>query len=699
MIRIQKTPAEKKIERIRGSVPLIKLSEHPVFQKDGFESWDILRFGYVATICLNDYESVVPDGKTVIDRHGYDYIGGLLTQPLYTLSEWRDAYPDAHKPCLMVNANWFNIWESTVPGEGRKINPREFSRTFLMGLALNRGNIVSKSTVLSQNGFTFDSILIDNKMGVASILANDEQINYLRQKQDLKSIDAVSGFLILKDGIKITPPMQDTHASEIFARTGIGISEERNILYVVVIQPGLKQHGITMQQFAVIFEKLGAKNAINLDGAGSSELLYIGENEFGQRIKVQTNTSDTLADGTPDSERPKPNFIGFYPKRKKCLMRDDSYTFFSTQRVSRDKNYYIKDDSELLKDKPAVQHDSYFNNRKKALYESKLAGLFIKHAALFATSTTQISQLILPDIIRITQDELTQTSAAMRYYFLHDYDLRVLFGQNIKSEPLFFERIISALQHEEVDSFYKHMCIHRAYITFFIEKGKANPTLDIARREEWIPYNVNLEWMLYDVSRLRGRLFDGLVRKLRPKKGTQPSIFELTSKDIGIIPSQDFSLLSIQEQEQLKAKLPIHKPGMQAYFITGKGPFTHKGMYHYDMPQLCGPSGMTAMRLALANQAGLSQDEKELYAFAVSMYHVAIGAHTVDECFCIGNRGEFNHYQRGNYDSILPEALKNDERFAPFYAEIEKLNHESNPEAEPIASCSNLTNTGYLLNY
>lgn len=677
--------AEEKIANIYGSIPLIKLSDYPCFKGNNSSMLtmpSMLEYGLMAIIPLDDYETIVPNGKEVIDRKGYYYLDGVFTEPMHTLSEWREACPDNEKPHLLINANWFNIWESGIPDKGCKINPRAFDRTFLTGLAVSNGKIVSEHTVLDQGNIAFDSLVLDKKLRTARILSSRD-MSQLTQANNFsfKNKDAVSGFILLKDGNIVPTPNKNNNAQNLSARTGVGVSEDGKKLYILVIQPGIKQCGVTADEFARIFKTLGVKDAINLDNNGSTELLYVGTNGFGQSSKIQTETSDIKADGSRDSERPKANFIGFYPKKKKGFKaRDDSYTLFANRRQWQDKMHYAKDDLELIKDKPDLKYDSNFNNRRKTLYESRLAQLVMQNETLFDETTRKVSKLIELDIKRIAEDTFSQTSAAMRTYFTNDYDLTVLFGQYKQNGNTFYDEIIKALQNKASNNFYKQMCIHRAYITYFMEKGAAKPSLQLAKDEGWVSAYLDFDKMLYDVTRWRKGLFEENTRKTRAYNNgcdkSKLSIFERTSKNIGLLPGNEYKFLPAPEREKLVDQLPIHRVGMYEYYITTKGIFADSGMHQFDMPQVCGPSGMTAMRLALANQAGLSQSEKELYAFAVCMYHVAIGAHTVDEGFCIGNKGEFNHYQRGNYSSILPMALVQDNAFQNLFNTIKALNTE-----------------------
>ena len=61
-------------------------------------------------------------------------------------------------------------------------------------------------------------------------------------------------------------------------RTGIGIVDDNHFVFVVV--DGRSEGysaGVTMTEFAEIFQSLGATEAYNLDGGGSSTMYFDGE--------------------------------------------------------------------------------------------------------------------------------------------------------------------------------------------------------------------------------------------------------------------------------------------------------------------------------------------------------------------------------------------------------------------------------------
>lgn len=281
--------------------------------------------GYYVEIPLSEYKTFVPNGPKFPDRYGHPYNGGQFDAPLFTLKEWRDhweeAYPNADKPDLLVNANWFNVWLTGVPNVGEKINPRTQPRTYLAGLSVSNGELVSTHKVLDQNNVGLDTIVFDTADNKATIVAhNDIDVELEKDQNFYKNKNAVSGFTILENNNKLkTPDLNNNHSNRL-PRTGIGYKNDGNNIVVMVIHNTDRNCGVTAEEFANLFAELNCPDAINLDNSGSVELFYNGLGEFGKKtVTVNTKTSDA---GTK-TERPKPNCLGFKNVSKFSLFAND----------------------------------------------------------------------------------------------------------------------------------------------------------------------------------------------------------------------------------------------------------------------------------------------------------------------------------------------------------------------------------------
>lgn len=284
--------------------------------------------GYYAEIPLSFYKTFVPCSHKFRDRYNNAYSGGQFDAPLLTLNEWRDnwnkGHPDSDKPDLLVNANWFNVWKSGIPNHGEKINPREQARTYITGLSISEGKLISSHNVLDQDATGLDTIVFDIKNKKASVISYNDIDNQISDDSDFyDNKNAVSGFIILKNRTTIKTPNLNNNDINRLPRTGIGYKNNGKNIIVMSIHNADKSCGVTASEFASLFAELNCTDAINLDNSGSVELIYNGLGEFGKKIvNVKTKTSD---DNGTATERPKPNCLGFKNiKRSTFFANDDT---------------------------------------------------------------------------------------------------------------------------------------------------------------------------------------------------------------------------------------------------------------------------------------------------------------------------------------------------------------------------------------
>ena len=60
-------------------------------------------------------------------------------------------------------------------------------------------------------------------------------------------------------------------------RTAVGVTQKGNILFAVVDGRQSHSHGLTLTEFADLLVQFGVRDAINLDGGGSSEIYADGD--------------------------------------------------------------------------------------------------------------------------------------------------------------------------------------------------------------------------------------------------------------------------------------------------------------------------------------------------------------------------------------------------------------------------------------
>jgi hypothetical protein len=91
--------------------------------------------------------------------------------------------------------------------------------------------------------------------------------------------EVVSGFAqIMKDGTAIQSYSCSGHFCEKHPRTAVGFSKDRRTLYMLVVDGRTSiSVGVTLKELANIMKDLGAYDAVNLDGGGSTTMWVQGE--------------------------------------------------------------------------------------------------------------------------------------------------------------------------------------------------------------------------------------------------------------------------------------------------------------------------------------------------------------------------------------------------------------------------------------
>lgn len=331
MLNHREKRAYSKVQSIQSHVPILNLRDLPQFN-DILAKNPHLPFikGYYAEIDLDQHAVFVPDSPAFPDRNGEVKPHGLFDSPLLTLKEWQDRYPENKCPSLLINANWFNVWESGKPGVGKKMDLRAVTHTYLMGLSVSDGRMVSSKDIHNQGDVKLDSIVIDSKTNQANLYFNDEIEENLHNNAAgfLANKNAVSGFILLKNGQPYPSPELNNHHSDRIPRAGLGFKNNGRTLVMIAVHNLVKERGVNADEFRDFFMALGCDNVINLDNNGSVELRYRGSDSMGRPQVIQTQTCDLDLNSSeipkPNAtERPKPNFIGIAKHPARFFSKDD----------------------------------------------------------------------------------------------------------------------------------------------------------------------------------------------------------------------------------------------------------------------------------------------------------------------------------------------------------------------------------------
>lgn len=331
-----------------------------------------------------------------------------------------------------------------------------------------------------------------------------------------------------------------------------------------------------------------------------------------------------------------------------------------------------------------IQHDSLFNNKRRVAYESHLAKLLFEHLSpTMMIPVQKVSSLLISDIKKIMQERNNENSISQRFHkhIIKDFDCKVLFSA--ETEDQFYQNIIDALSSNSPADFYKQMNFLRVFVKFFWRSGDIfRPELEEMIASHWST-QLDLERIRQDSKYFRqdDKYFKDRKRSDAPAKGQGPN----TSTNFGIFSPTTEQEFTSEEKTKFVNQFPIHQPGVLQHTMSIEGSFSATAMLDYDMPVICGPSGMMAMRLTVANQAHLTDEEKQLFYFIAGLNNIAIAAHSFDESFIIART-----YLRGDYTSVIPEVIKQNPEFANFWKAIQDLNKEyrdvlrSNPKDTSI---------------
>lgn len=97
----------------------------------------------------------------------------------------------------------------------------------------------------------------------------------------------VCGPMLIKDGVIENLDMAASHNKSSTARTGLGVTADGKRVFMVVVDYNGGVIGVSTQNLAKILQALGATDAMNFDGGGSSTMFVEGRETNG-RVSVNT---------------------------------------------------------------------------------------------------------------------------------------------------------------------------------------------------------------------------------------------------------------------------------------------------------------------------------------------------------------------------------------------------------------------------
>ncbi|MFE7119634.1 phosphodiester glycosidase family protein [Streptomyces sp. NPDC057654] len=113
---------------------------------------------------------------------------------------------------------------------------------------------------------------------------------------------ALGGFPVLRDD----EPLDGLDTVTAAVRTSAGIGDRGRRLYLLALDGAAEyRSGLTVGELASVMRELGADDAVNLDGGGSTTLVTRGAGEDGSRVRNHPSGG---------AERPVPNGIGVFTR-------------------------------------------------------------------------------------------------------------------------------------------------------------------------------------------------------------------------------------------------------------------------------------------------------------------------------------------------------------------------------------------------
>ncbi len=219
-------------------------------------------------------------------------------EPIVANATGKAPWSTQYSARLMMNANFFDISSG---------NPYSVNCTTALGWTIGNTETVSPYGLVhgaaTQTLVFFTSASIQTDGVYADILGNNA---VGAQRNNIQN--AISGFQLLADGVYVSQPSGiDPDSNR--ARAGVGLTSDGKTLITVVVNNGndggsYPNGGVTLPGLANLLKSLGARNALTLDGSGSSQLIFTNGT-----VTYKSVGSDSAQGGT-NQYRPVPVFIG-----------------------------------------------------------------------------------------------------------------------------------------------------------------------------------------------------------------------------------------------------------------------------------------------------------------------------------------------------------------------------------------------------
>jgi hypothetical protein len=191
---------------------------------------------------------------------------------------------------MAVNGDFFNPWRDYGPQD---YYPHEGDGVDVRGLTISQSRLVTEGYAPPENYATL-------------YITPDNQVYFEEPEGQIDS--AISGFMMLRDGVYSAEWGDDAYLQQPHPRTVIALDRTGRELILIVVdgrQPNYSD-GATLTELADIIREHGGYHALNLDGGGSSTLVMQAADSQAVQLGSAIHTR------IPARERPIANHFGIY---------------------------------------------------------------------------------------------------------------------------------------------------------------------------------------------------------------------------------------------------------------------------------------------------------------------------------------------------------------------------------------------------
>lgn len=163
---------------------------------------------------------------------------------------------------------------------------------FPYGNSTNKDPYIRIDGTTVQNGhldvsqlYTNSALLIHNNVAtVKKFTESGKDLNLVAAAIPVSEAEniMVCGPMLITSGVIEALDMSTGHNNSQTARTGVGVTADGKRVFMVVVDTGGGVTGVTTLQLAKILQALGAINAMNLDGGGSSTMFVKNQGDNGR---------------------------------------------------------------------------------------------------------------------------------------------------------------------------------------------------------------------------------------------------------------------------------------------------------------------------------------------------------------------------------------------------------------------------------